>query len=109
MVKYLLVLIIFLSVLNADIYEKNCMSCHSKLPVSIDKFFFRYLLKYSSERKVKKKLFDYLKHPSKEETVMVESFIKRFGIKKSTKLNDQQLKKAIDIYWEKYKVFGRLK
>ena len=109
MVKVFFVLFLLFGFVHGDVYEKNCVSCHNKLPVSIDKFFFRYLLKYSSERTVKEKLFNYLKHPSKEETVMVESFIERFGIKEPTNLKDDQLRKAIDIYWEKYKVFGRLK
>lgn len=53
MVKRFLIIVTLLSSLNGDIYDKNCVSCHNKLPVTIDKFFFHYLLKYSSERKVK--------------------------------------------------------
>lgn len=92
-----------------NIYESNCVSCHKKLAVSIDKFFYRYLLKYSSQTQVKTKIFNYLKTPSKEETVMVESFIKKYGIKNPSTLDDDLLKKAIDIYWDKYKIFGKLK
>jgi len=95
--------------LNGNVYEQNCVSCHKKLPVSIDKYFYRYLLKYSSEKDVKSSMVEYLKTPTKEKTIMPEAFIKRFGIKKATKLNEKQLKEAIDIYWEKYKVFGKLK
>ncbi len=92
-----------------NVYTNNCVKCHKSLPVSIDKYFFRYLLKYSSETDVKSALFEYLKKPTKDATVMPEAFIKRFGIKKATKLSDEQLKKALDIYWDKYKVFGKLK
>jgi hypothetical protein len=109
MVRCFFILLLFISFIKADVYEKNCVTCHTKLPVSIDKFFFRYLLKYSSERNVKEKLIDYLKYPSKEKTVMAEGFIERFGVKKSTKLNDKELEEAVNIYWEKYKVFGKLK
>ncbi|XPS41007.1 hypothetical protein ACN2C3_05095 [Aliarcobacter butzleri] len=42
-----------------NIYETNCVKCHSRLPVSIDKYFYRYLLEYSSERAVKKAMFDF--------------------------------------------------
>lgn len=80
-----------------------------KLPVSIDKYFYRYLLKYSGEKALKNSMFEYLKNPSKENTIMPEAFINRFGVKKKSKLNDDKLKEAIDIYWEKYKVFGKLK
>ena len=91
------------------VYEKNCIKCHKKLPVSIDKYFYRYLLKYSSETNVKKAMFTFLKKPDKKTTIMPEAFIKRFGIKKKSKLSDEELNEALDIYWEKYKVFGKLK
>lgn len=110
MVKIYLTLFLLLSTLYSDdIYERNCLSCHQKLPVGIDKYFYRYLLKYSSERKVKQALTAYLKNPSKENTIMPEAFVSRFGIKQKSLLSDKELNEAIDIYWEKYKVFGKLK
>ena len=114
MVKILLISFFIFSSLsavekNSEIYELNCIQCHSKLPVSIDKYFYRYLLKYSSEKDVKKAMFDYLKNPTKEKTIMAESFITRFGIKKKSNLSDDKLLEALDTYWDKYKVFDRLK
>ncbi len=109
MVRLIILFLITLSFLKADIYQQNCITCHNQLPVFLDKFFYRYLLKYSSEKDVKVALFEYLKKPSKDTTVMPEAFILRFDIKKPTTLDDKQLKQAIDIYWDKYKVFGKLK
>lgn len=113
MVKSLFIIICLMNLLfctdNSRVYEKNCVKCHRKLPVSIDKFFYRYLLKYSGQREVKKNMFIYLRQPSKNKTIMPESFIKRFGVKKKTKLSIAELKEALDDYWEKYKVFGKLK
>ena len=54
-------------------------------------------------------MFDYMKNPSVEKTIMSESFITRFGIKKKTNLSDDKLMEALDIYWNEYKVFGKLK
>lgn len=105
----IVLLVILCVTLKANIYENNCVSCHRSLPVSIDKYFYRYLLKYSSKNDVSKALVEYLNNPEKEKTLMPEAFIKRFGIKKKTTLNEKQLEEAIDIYWEKYKVFGKLK
>lgn len=102
-------LVLCLSANDVNIYEQNCVKCHKKIPVSIDKYFYRYLLKYSSERSVKNAMTSYLKTPSAKQTIMPEAFIKRFGIKKATKLTNKQLEEALDIYWEKYKVFGKLK
>ncbi len=114
MVKNLLILFLIFSSLVANekednIYESNCIKCHSKLPVSIDKYFYKYLLKYSSEKDVKKAMFDYMKNPSIEMTIMAESFITRFGIKKKTNLSDEKLNEALDIYWDEYKIFDKLK
>jgi hypothetical protein len=115
MVKVFLILFLIVSTTlsaneNEDnIYESNCIKCHSKLPVSIDKYFYKYLLKYSSEKDVKKAMFDYMKNPSIEKTIMAESFITRFGIKKKTNLSDEKLNEALDIYWNEYKIFDKLK
>ena len=111
-IKKVFILLVFSLILNANensIYIKNCVNCHSKIPVSIDKYFFRYLLKYSSEKNVKNAMFEYMKKPTKEKTVMPEAFIKRFGIKQPSKLENEALKEALDIYWDKYKVFKKLK
>ena len=40
---------------------------------------------------------------------MSDLFIDTYGIKKSTKLNSEELDEAINIYWEKFKVFDKLK
>ena len=78
MAKIVLALFLGFTILLGDssnsIYEKNCVACHSRLPVDIEKFFFRYLLKYSSEREVKKNIVSYLKKPAKDKSVMGESF-----------------------------------
>lgn len=112
MVKMLLVLLILFNLSfskEKNIYEKNCLACHKKIPVSIDKYFYKYLLTFSSEEEVKNAMFDFLRNPSKEKSLMSESLIKRFGLKKKSKLSDEELKEALDIYWEEYKLFGKLK
>ncbi|QKF73137.1 hypothetical protein AFAEC_0962 [Aliarcobacter faecis] len=92
-----------------NIYEKNCVACHNRIPVSIDKYFYRYLLEYSSEKDVKEAMFQFIKKPTLEKSLMSESLIKRFGLKKKTKLSDEALREALDIYWNEYNLFGKLK
>ncbi len=106
--KIIVVLVLF-CLANAGVYEQNCVKCHKKLEVGIDKFFYRYLLVYSSEKDLKKALENYLLHPSKQTSLFSEDLVLRFGIKKKTKLSKKELKKALDAYWEKYKLFGKLK
>ncbi len=110
MVKYCLILLLSLSTLCAKgIYERNCVSCHDGMTITLDKFFFRYLLKYSSEKEVKKALIEYLKNPKAETSILDTSLIVRIGVKKRTSLSDKELQEAVDEYWETYKVFDKLK
>lgn len=108
--KYFIITILFCSSLlcTDTIYDKNCVSCHKEQPVELDKLFYRYLLKYSSERATKQALYEYIKKPDYFKSVMPEGYINRFGIKLPTTLTDKKLEEAIDIYWERYKVIGRL-
>jgi len=110
MVKTIIILSLLTSnILLADAYKDNCIKCHNKLPVSIDKYFYRYLLKYSSQRDIKAAMINYLKIPSKETTVMPDAFINRFGVKKESQLSEAELSDAVDSYWEEYKIFGRVR
>jgi hypothetical protein len=111
MVKNTLIILLLLNFsLYADqnIYEKNCVPCHKPLSIGLDKIFFRYLLKYSSEISVKSALIYFLKQPNKYTSAMSKEQIRRLGIKSKTNLTNSELKNAIDIYWNKYKVFGKL-
>jgi len=107
--KIVLTLSLVCCFVDADVYENNCVKCHEELPVSIDKYFYKYLLIYSSETDMKNAIISYLNYPAIETSVMSDPFISRFGIKKKTKLNEDELREAVDVYWEKYKVFGKLK
>ncbi len=111
MVKQLLIFlfIFYSSYLDASVYKNNCIKCHEDLPVSIDKYFYRYILKHSSETNVKKAMKEFLINPTKDKTIMPEAFVNRFGIKNKSNLSDKQINKALDDYWQKYKIFGKLK
>lgn len=110
MVKIALLLsLLFITASAKNIYEQNCLACHKDMAVKIDKFFYRYLLKYSSENEVKHAMMEYLKNPNLKDTILVDGLINRFGLKKKTTLNDEELAEAIDIYWKTYNVFEKLK
>ena len=111
MVKKLLLITILTSCVFArtGVYEKNCIPCHEDMAVKIDKFFYRYLLKYSSEVEVKNAMKSYLKNPKAENSILVDGLINRFGVKKKTTLTDEQLQDALDTYWDQYQVFDKLK
>ena len=115
MVKQIIIACWIFSVTHAEefdvknIYEKECVSCQEELPMSLQRMFMRYLLVYGGERNMKAGLKHYLKYPIKDISVMSDLFIDGYGIKKKTILTDGQLDEALDIYWEKFKVFDKLK
>jgi len=102
-------LLFFTLVWSEDAFERHCEGCHQVLPSSLQMMLKHYLLVYGGEKNVKAGLKHYLKHPSKEISVMSDLFIANYGIKKRTNLTDAKLEEALDIYWEKFKVIGRLK
>lgn len=90
-------------------YERHCVECHKELPTSLQRIFMRYLLVYSGEHNVKAGMKHYLKYPLKEISVMSDLFIDSYGIKEKTKLSDSDIDEALAIYWDKFKVFNKLK
>lgn len=101
MVK-LLLFISFLSVnIYSNIFEKDCLSCH-KNKKELKLFMIHYTLSYSSEKKIKEAIFNFLKSPISHNSIMPASFIMKYGFKNSSTLNDKELKKAINIYYQKY-------
>jgi len=107
--KVVLFIALISGVFSQDAYERNCVECHKELPTSLQQMFKKYLLLYSGEENVKAGLKHYLLYPSKSISVMSELFIDNYGIKKKSMLNDEELTEAINIYWEKFKVFDKLK
>ncbi len=107
--KVVLLILLILNIKSYDLFEANCIYCHKMMQVSLKDMFFKYLLKYSSENTVKLVMFYYLKEPKPELSVMPKEYIKIFGIKDKSDLSEEELKKAIDIYWDRYKVFGKIK
>lgn len=110
MVKFLLIIAMAYNILSAeDLYEKNCVGCHKELPTSLQRMFMNYLLVYGGEKNLKAGLKHYLQYPSKHISVMSDLFIENYGIKKKTTLKSEVLDEILDIYWEKFKVFDKLK
>lgn len=110
MVRVLIVCAVLVSGMFAqDAYERHCVECHKELPTSLQRMFMRYLLVYSGEHNVKAGLKHYLKHPLRDISVMGDLFLDNYGVKKKTTLTDEQIDEALDIYWDKFKVFNKLK
>lgn len=107
MVKIILITIIFYSFLNASAYEDNCLSCH-KNDFKYNIMMKKYTLKYSSEKRIKKAIYDYLQNPSYEKSVLPFGYLNRFGIKEKSFLENNILKDMIDIYYKEFNIKSKI-
>ena len=92
-----------------DAFEAECIPCHRKLPMTLQRMFMNYLQVYSGEKNTKVALKHFLRYPRRDTSVMSDLFLKNFALKKPTMISEERLDEAIRIYWEKYKVIGKLK
>ncbi len=69
----------------------------------------KYTLKYSGKKEIKKAIFRFLKSPTSNKSIMPYSYIIKNNFKDDTTLDDQELKKAIDIYYNKFKLQNFIK
>lgn len=105
MVKKILLIAIILGSVNAsESFEDACIKCHKAKDIPNEILYKRYLLKYSSKENIKSAMTKYLKNPSLKETIMPQRYISKFGLKKASKLSDEELSKHIDTFMRKYKI-----
>ena len=110
MVKQMVILIVLCTnIIAQNAYERECVACHKELPTTLQRMFMNYLVVYGGEENMKAGIKHYLMYPSKHITVMSDLFIENYGIKNKTTLSSDELDKVIDIYWNNFKVFDKLK
>ena len=88
--------------------KKNCLECHVSQKIPSELIYRRYLLTYSTHKKIKETLFEYLKNPTKETSIMPKQFFLKFPEKKGLDLNETVLKESIDEYLNYFDVRGKL-
>jgi len=94
-------ILLFASNLFSDSFEHNCRNCHFQ-ESQLQMFMSRYTLLYSSEKRIKKALYEYLQNPIEKNSVMPKGFLNRWGVKEKSLLEEKELMKSIDEYYEKY-------
>jgi hypothetical protein len=107
MVKITLFIVILSSFLNASSFEENCLSCHGN-DFKFNMMMKKYTQKYSSEKRIKEAIFNYLKEPTVEKSVLPYEYINRFGPKEKTTLDDKTLREMIDIYYDKFNIQSKI-
>lgn len=107
MVKILLLILFLTTLVDASSFEQNCLNCHAK-DFKFAMMMKRYTQKHSSEQKIKEAIFDYLKNPSAEKSVLPFEYINKFGVKEKTTLDDVTLREMIDIYYKTFNIKDKI-
>jgi len=103
MVKILFLFLFLHSIVYANIFESNCLSCHTDTK-ELQLFMAKYTLKYSTKAKISKAIYQFLRQPTSNFSIMPYSYIVKYGFKEDSNLSNKNLKKAVEYYYEKYKL-----
>ena len=88
--------------------KNNCLNCHIKQQIPSELIYRRYLIKYSTDKKMRKKILEYLTNPKQESSIMPKQFFLKFPMKKILDINETQLKKGVDEYLKYFDIKRRL-
>ncbi len=103
------IFILLLSIsIHADILQQNCLGCHQKQQIPSQLIYKRYLLKYSTPKRIQKAIFAYLKKPKKENSIMPPQFFLKFPMKEESSLQDKKLHEIIELFLKRYDLKKRL-
>ena len=88
--------------------KKNCLNCHVEQKIPSELMYRRYLNKYSTHNRIKKRLFDYLKKPHQKDSIMPKQFFLKFPQKVALDLNETALIENIEAYLDFFDVKKKL-
>jgi len=89
--------------------EIQCLACHREQKLPDNLIYRRYLLKYSSARRIERALITYLQSPSRAQSIMPREFFLRFPFKAPSPLSESALRAAVRAYMERFDVKRRLR
>ncbi|MRJ02261.1 MAG: hypothetical protein C6I05_02300 [Epsilonproteobacteria bacterium] len=96
-------LLVGLLLARGDLLERRCGECHNRIQLPLKPLFFDYLLHYSSERGVKGAMREQLLNPDPERSLVKGRKIYRHQV------DPDELEIILQIYWNRYKVIGRIR
>jgi cytochrome c551/c552 len=108
MEKIVIGILITVSVVNTIELKNSCIGCHQEQKIPSELIYRKYLMKYSDKEAIEDKIFEYIKNPKKENSIMPKQFFLKFPMKSKMDLNITILKKDISDYLELFDVRRRL-
>jgi cytochrome c1 len=84
--------------------EETCLSCHAQQQIPNGLIYKRYLMQYSTDRRMEKAMFKYLKNPNKKTSIMPPQFFLKFPMKEKLDIDDKTLQTHIQNYLKKFDI-----
>jgi hypothetical protein len=88
--------------------KQNCLNCHQQHQIPSNLIHKRYLMKYSTAKRMEEAIFTYLKHPDKAHSIMPSAFFSKFPMKEAITVEDNSLHKHIQNYIKHFDIKKRL-
>jgi hypothetical protein len=110
-ITFLLLLLSFTMPANepSALLQNNCLSCHREQKIPSELIYRRYLMQYSTNERIEKRVIPFLKNPNKKESIMPKQFFLKFPEKKALDLNTTELEKSVQAYLDYFDIKKKLK
>ena len=93
---------------STALFQQQCLNCHQKQQIPNTLIYKRYLMRYSTRKRMEEAMFAYLKDPKKEYSIMPAPFFLKFPMKKGLGQDDDKLLKNIREYLDTYDIKKKL-
>jgi len=88
--------------------RETCLQCHIQEQIPSELIYRRYLMTYSTQEEMQNAIFNYLKDPKKENSIMPPPFFFKFPMKEALDLDDETLEKNIRAFLDTFDVKKKL-
>ncbi len=93
---------------STALFQQQCLNCHQEQQIPNALIYKRYLMRYSTHKRMEEAMFAYLKDPKKEYSIMPTPFFSKFPMKKNLGLDDDTLLRNIREYLDTFDIKKKL-
>jgi len=101
-IKILTILSILSTYSYAGFLDDKCLNCHNQQKIPSQLIYKKYLIKYSSNKIIKKKIIDYLNKPMSNKSIMPQQFFLKFPMKDRLNMTRKELEMGVDRFIDKF-------
>ncbi|BCD60604.1 MULTISPECIES: hypothetical protein [unclassified Nitratiruptor] len=109
MAKIVFIFLIQIALFSQTLFDKRCIPCHQKKHIDLKAIYFNYILYHSSKSRTLKAIRKFLLHPDPKKSLLPYDYKKRTKGVYKHKIKEKELEKALEIYWTRYTVIGKIR